>query len=205
VDRHPRRRHPTRHPHRSTAELEARIDELDALFATAPPDQRELVNELLAGAQSLLGDTDTQLRDALTQCHARKDWILAHWPHLVEHAEATRTLNAGRAGGSLPASRNDLVSGAGPLLVRAAGRDERWIRTLASRLVGGDGRLDRAGTALLDEIASYRAWWDVDHPDPLGLAATTDEQARERERLAAEIEDRSRALPRAETAPGMAL
>jgi conjugative relaxase-like TrwC/TraI family protein len=71
------------------AQIRRRLEELDAVLATAPADQTPVVHALLAGTLPA-GD----LHLALTAAHhtqtARQDWILEHWPHVVEHAELTR-------------------------------------------------------------------------------------------------------------------
>lgn len=74
---------------RSADELLVRRDELDALFATAPADHRVLIARLQSGDQQTLVDTTEALAEALEAQGARRNWILAHWPHVVEYREVT--------------------------------------------------------------------------------------------------------------------
>lgn len=65
-----------------------RLAELDTILATAPPDQRLIIDALHAG-QLFPADVHTALHDAARGQDARRQWILEHWPHVVEHAELT--------------------------------------------------------------------------------------------------------------------
>lgn len=65
-----------------------RLQELDALFATAPPDQRKIINSLLHSTLTIDEKTEA-LRAANSSQEERRDWILEHWPHIVEHHELT--------------------------------------------------------------------------------------------------------------------
>jgi conjugative relaxase-like TrwC/TraI family protein len=77
---------------RSVEQLEVRRVELDALFDTAPPDQRPLIAQLRAGDQLPFDNTAHVLDQALTDQGDRQQWILTHWPHVVEYAEIERAL-----------------------------------------------------------------------------------------------------------------
>lgn len=76
---------------RTRAELQARLVELDDVFATAPPDQRDLIARLTSDQGAL---PIAELADALTTAAGAQDdrrrWILTHWPHVVEAAEVHR-------------------------------------------------------------------------------------------------------------------
>ncbi len=69
------------------AAARARIDELDALFDTAPPDVARLIDDLNNDTE--LDDTAriAALADATKRQAARADWILEHWPNVIEHLE----------------------------------------------------------------------------------------------------------------------
>ncbi|MBA3289179.1 MAG: AAA family ATPase, partial [Acidimicrobiia bacterium] len=69
--------------------VRARLDELDAILATAPPDQQRIITDLHDG-QLTPGDVHQALVDAAATQGQRRQWILEHWPHVVEHAELTR-------------------------------------------------------------------------------------------------------------------
>jgi hypothetical protein len=173
---------------RSTVELHRRQGQLEAIFATAPPDHRRLIDQVTSG-QLMLDDANQALEEALAAQNERSDWILQHWPHIVEHADITRTLNAGTAGPGVGPLLDQLVSLGTPaisptdsrsLLADAARTNQVWLRTALSRLVPPDAdHVAQPIIELLGDVASYRDRWHITHPAPLGLAADTDEQARE--------------------------
>ncbi len=65
-----------------------RLQELDAMFAIAPPDQRKIIDSLLH-SKLTIEEKGEALRFANASQEARRDWILEHWPHIVEHHELT--------------------------------------------------------------------------------------------------------------------
>ena len=73
----------------SAAEIRQRLDELDTILATAPPDQTRIIDALHTGRLHP-ADLDDAIRQALATQDSRRDWILEHWPHVVEHAELAR-------------------------------------------------------------------------------------------------------------------
>ena len=84
---------------RSEVERYDRLIQLDDLIATAPADTRHLVAQLQHGQLSL-DDTAELLQTALSQQDARHNWIIEHWPHIVEYqellaAESSATTNDG--------------------------------------------------------------------------------------------------------------
>jgi hypothetical protein len=78
-------------PARGFTELDERLHELEAILDTAPPDLRSVIDRLASGELNW-GDTDTLLTEALTSQNHRRDWILEHWPHVVEHHEVVTAL-----------------------------------------------------------------------------------------------------------------
>ena len=80
---------PSASPTSPPAEIRQRLDELDTILATAPPDQTRILDALHTG-QLHPADLDDAIRHALATQDSRRDWILEHWPHVVEHAELTR-------------------------------------------------------------------------------------------------------------------
>lgn len=84
--------HPTPAPEPSTPiELRAareRLQELDDLFATAPPDQRKIIDAVIHSNLNIEDKTQA-LQAAGVGQEARRDWILEHWPNVVEHHELT--------------------------------------------------------------------------------------------------------------------
>jgi conjugative relaxase-like TrwC/TraI family protein len=192
---------------RSTIELHRRQAQLEAIFATAPPDHRRLIDQVTSG-QLMLDNASHALEEALSAQHERRDWILQHWPHIVEHADITRTLDAGAAGPELGPLLDQLVLLGAPgnsrtdsraLLADAARTNQAWLRTALSRLLPPEAdHVAQPIIELLGDIASYRDRWHITHPAPLGLAADTDVQARElfdiTRCLRAALSDRSQAV-----------
>lgn len=74
------------------------------------------------------------------------------------------------------------------LLADAARTNQAWLRVALSRFVPpGADRATPLAVELLGDIAAYRARWQERHPAPLGIAAHTDEQARELDVLAERV------------------
>jgi hypothetical protein len=173
---------------RSAAELHRRQAQLEALFSTAPPDHRELIAALIEG-QLVLDDLGQALDRAGVAQTERREWILEHWPHIVEHAEITRTLNTFAHGPELGPLLDHLavldLTDAEPTapqvsLASAARTNQAWLRTTLGRLVPPDtDQLPPPTIQLLGDIATYRDRWNVTHPAPLGLAADAEDQATE--------------------------
>ncbi len=79
---------------RTVEQLLERSDELDETLATAPADCRHIIDELHSG-QLTLDDTAELLTFALGLQDDRRDWIIEHWPHIVEYQEIDRALLVG--------------------------------------------------------------------------------------------------------------
>jgi len=173
---------------RSRAELHQRQVRLEVIFATAPPDHRRLIDALATG-QLTLDDVSQALDQALAAQGQRRDWILEHWPHIVEHAEITRTLSGHAAGPDLGPLLDQLAlldvtgrDGTNPraLLAAAARTNQAWLRVVLGHLAPPDAdHVTPPVVELLIAVAAYRDRWHVTHLSPLGLAADTDEQARD--------------------------
>ena len=80
---------------RTVDELEQRLTQLGDILATAPADCRHFIAELQAG-QLTLDDTAEHLRELLNDQQARRDWIVEHWPHIIEYHEVNRALVLGQ-------------------------------------------------------------------------------------------------------------
>jgi UvrD-like helicase C-terminal domain len=67
-------------------EIHERIEELERLFATAPTEQANVIDDIVSGNlnESELHDTLAQAADSPSQ---RDQWIIANWPHIVEHQQ----------------------------------------------------------------------------------------------------------------------
>jgi hypothetical protein len=75
-------------------ELNQRIQSLEQLLASAPPDCSKVVTALTP--HPVDADGQQALAAALAQQDARRSWILHNWPHVVEYHELQR-LRAGQA------------------------------------------------------------------------------------------------------------
>jgi len=81
---------------RSLPELHTRLEELDAILASAPADQRGLIDRLAAPDHAALFESASELAAALNAQGDRRTWILEHWPHVVEHAQVRQALDQGQ-------------------------------------------------------------------------------------------------------------
>lgn len=78
---------------RSAAELVERRDELVVLMRTAPPDKQAFIDRLTS-SQADAAEVQTQLLAATRTRDARRDWIIANWPHVVELEQITALIAA---------------------------------------------------------------------------------------------------------------
>jgi hypothetical protein len=78
---------------RSAAELVERRDELEALMRTAPPDQHAFIDRLTS-SHADAAKVQAQLLAATRTQDARRDWIIANWPHVVELEQITALIAA---------------------------------------------------------------------------------------------------------------
>ena len=76
---------------RTPSRLIDRRHELHSLLATAPADQRQLMERIANSALDA-----SQMHECLTAAVAvqgeRRDWIIAHWPHIVELEQITQLI-----------------------------------------------------------------------------------------------------------------
>lgn len=180
---------------RSLAELITRRAELDQIFASAPPDVRPLLDRLTRADQLTLTDTTQLIDDALAARGGRREWILHHWPHVVEAHEIDHTLHTHAYGPDLDPILDTLAGGHGTLADAAAAR-EQWLTHLTTLLAAADDQqLGPAATQLVHAVADYRQRWAVAGPDPLGEAAEDLFQAAERDLLELAIRSSAAASP----------
>jgi conjugative relaxase-like TrwC/TraI family protein len=165
---------------RSRDHLEARRQELDAILAAAPLDQRDLIERLRAPDQLALVDTTQVLAAALDTQGDRQTWILAHWPHVIEYAEITTALDQHLYAPSPDIIGQDLADQSNsPALLEAAHDAKPWLNQLLAGLEASpDGLLDPQQVDFLEAVADYRATWGIDSDDPFGSAPRTVRQAR---------------------------
>jgi len=154
----------------SRSQLDERLAQLDEVLATAPPDQRDLLARLRSGDQLTLLDTTEAMNAALDQQGARRDWILANWPHVVEYAEVTRAID-GRFYGPEPAGLHDSLqrsSSYAPLLA-AVEQNAPWVDRALGRLVGRTATtVSPDAREALEQIAMYREEWEIKGYSPIG-------------------------------------
>ena len=82
----------------------------------------------IVGDPQLLDDTAETLKTALETQHARRHWILEHWPHIVEYAEITNTLTHRLWGPDTAAILENLAPEPARALGSAVAAGEPWIR-----------------------------------------------------------------------------
>lgn len=168
---------------RTLDELEARRDELDLILDTAPPDQRDLIGRLRGGDQLTLLDTEEALAAALATQSARRDWILAHWPHVVEYAAIGRTVEAGDFAHGPEWPNNAAIVTESQPLARAIDLAEAWLQRVPIDL-DQDGSLNETSIDRLEKIADYRVAWGIRSTDPLGPVPRHPAQLAQYEELA---------------------
>lgn len=178
VPDHPITRPRTRHEH------ETRHRELDQILATAPPDCRPLIDQLTHGNTLPFDDLADLIDGALASQRDRRAWILEHWPHVVEHAELCAH-DAHRVASLDDIYRHHDLTGT-PHLVAALERGDTWLANLTA--AHPDHCTAPQVVTLLEQIAEHRDRWQLDGPDPLGIAATSPEQRIERQLLAIAVD-----------------
>ncbi|WP_420451735.1 MobF family relaxase [Ilumatobacter sp.] len=104
---------PERPPTISVKDARERITELDVLFEKAPADQRKIVDALLTSPDVSVADKIDTIQLAGAEHQARRDWILEHWPNIIEHHELTAIVEAAGPLGhwpvALPAKAQQLL------------------------------------------------------------------------------------------------
>ncbi|MDP9332194.1 MAG: AAA family ATPase, partial [Actinomycetota bacterium] len=76
---------------RPVRELAARKAELDALVTAAPPDQRRIIADLCSRTLATT-ELHAELAAVAGTQTERRNWILEHWPHIVELEQINRLL-----------------------------------------------------------------------------------------------------------------
>jgi hypothetical protein len=161
----------------SRTELLDRRAELEGLLAGAPADWRTTISQLRSGQLSL-GDTADLLQAALDGQAARRDWIIANWPHVVEYQEIDRTLTTATWGPD-PGLLTDLLTRAvSDPLAMSIEHGEPWLRAALTRIADGNTtHLDDQAVSYPEDVAAFRAnhgiapsspldqsWWSPDLP-----------------------------------------
>ncbi len=177
-------------PHRrSHRELVARRAELDAIFDTAPSDQHHLIERLRNGEPRLLNDTAEALTEVIEHQRDRRSWILEHWPHIVEYAEVTQTLDAGLWGPDIDTILDHADPDPGSALADAIDTDEPWISLAIGRLAPQWAtELDAEATDLLHEIADHRDQSGMSGAQPIANSPLAAEDWGQRIDLAARLD-----------------
>jgi conjugative relaxase-like TrwC/TraI family protein len=172
----------------SIADAHQRLFELDELFAQAPADQRKIVDDLLADPNMDIADKIDALQHAGTQQSARQDWILEHWPNVIEHHELTTIVdNAGPLGHwprALPARAQQLLDEVTRVSVDTP--EERTLIDLDQAITVNDPvhhirRLERDLKPIRQQIGQFDAL-PTDDPAHQMVARAHVERLRERAR-----------------------
>jgi conjugative relaxase-like TrwC/TraI family protein len=112
------------------AEINDRLHELDQILATAPPDQARLIDDLTAGRLTV--DDVQQVLDTAHHVQAqRRDWILTHWPHVVEHHELQRVAQSAR---ELPSDVTALIDRLATITPALVHPEQRTLADLHDQL-----------------------------------------------------------------------
>jgi hypothetical protein len=172
-------------PHRrSHRELVARRVELDAILDAAPSDHQRLVERLRSGEPTLLNETAEALADIVEHQRGRRDWILEHWPHIVEFAEVTQTLDAGLWGPDVDSIIANLDPDPSSAFADSVAGEEPWLRLAIGRLASQwTTELHDGAATLLHDIADYRVRSGASGIDPLGDGPMPVDQEGDREDL----------------------
>lgn len=174
---------------RTSVELDDRRQELEAILASAPADQRGLITQLRAEGTLPYDNANELLADALATQGDRQRWILEHWPHVVEYAQLRRAIDDSLQL-DVDGCLERLDTARRPALARAINSAEPWLHRVAAALATPDG-LDPIAVGILGDIAEHRERWSIVGPAPLGTEAWEPEQAVERALLRSAIEERS--------------
>ena len=90
------------------SELLQRQHDLKQLLASAPTDQRQFIDRIVNSALA-----PTQMHNYLTSVasgqEARRDWIIANWPHIVELEQVTQVIATRQTQPHWPAAQPDPV------------------------------------------------------------------------------------------------
>jgi conjugative relaxase-like TrwC/TraI family protein len=165
---------------RSHSELLERQHTLNELLAAAPEDQRHLIDRLRSGEALPLDETTAVLQTALDAQGARRDWILAHWPHVVEYAQINGTIAQRDWGPEILPLLRGLANGTTPALTDAAAKTPVWLATALSRLAEPDAsHIEPATRRLVEEISAYRERWHITSEHPLGPTPRSPDQAQQ--------------------------
>ena len=73
----------------SPTDAQHRLGELNRLLRNAPTDQRHIIDAILDSNNTTAAKV-AALKAAYEQQAARRDWILEHWPHVIEHHQLTQ-------------------------------------------------------------------------------------------------------------------
>jgi conjugative relaxase-like TrwC/TraI family protein len=155
--------------HPSHTELTKRVDELEQIFANAPADCRNIISQLEAG-QLTFDDTTELLTTATHQQDNRRNWIIEHWPHIVEYQEINRTLTLGEWGPD-PAIFDIAVEhyAVNDNLRIAITQRAPWLRAaLSAAATPGATNIERHAAELFQAVADQRADQNITDSAPLG-------------------------------------
>jgi conjugative relaxase-like TrwC/TraI family protein len=176
---------------RTLDELNVRLGELDGILAGAPADQRDLISRLSDTDQASLLDTTELLAAALETQGERRDWILEHWPHVIEHHQVRTAVDAGHHAPDLAALADQLGHARPGLALRTAlDNHEPWLDRALCRLVPPHTTtINDTNHQLLERLADYRTAWGIEDDQPLGPAPRHAAQIHSYNTLFADLRD----------------
>jgi conjugative relaxase-like TrwC/TraI family protein len=113
-------------------EVNERIQSLEQLLPSAPPDCSKVVTAL--AAHHVDPDRQQALAAALAQQDARRSWILRNWPHVVEHHELQRLRAARTAAPDQGGTVSELLDRLSSLVSQDQEREDRSLFELRRSL-----------------------------------------------------------------------
>ena len=142
-------------------ELIDRRDQLEQLLAIAPDDQRQFIDRIVRSKLEP-AEMHEYLTAAMTVQDARREWIIANWPHLVELEQVNRLIAAQEPLAHWPTAQPEPVRNVLEQLRQLAsdldGREERTLAELDQRDAEQDPvRRLEARRDHLDDLAHHAA------------------------------------------------
>ena len=125
----------------TSTELVHRRTELQQHLATAPADQRQLIERITNSALDP-AQMHQYLSTATNAQNRRRDWIIANWPHIVELEQVTQLIASQQAQPQWPSNQPDPVRTVLDQLRHyapdTAAREERTLAELARQAIDRD-------------------------------------------------------------------
>jgi conjugative relaxase-like TrwC/TraI family protein len=127
--------------HATPCELLGRRHDLQQLLATAPADQRQFIDRVINSALEP-NQMHEYLTTAMSEQNARRDWIIANWPHIVELEQVTQIITAQQTSPHWPTTQPDpvrtMLDRLRQLAPEITEREERSLAELAQQQIDRD-------------------------------------------------------------------